>query len=156
MRLWTLVKAGIFAAMTVTMLWHWEVEAAHAEPVPVIVATDSTAAPAPEIFFAERIPDGHWVDMGTFKTTGYCNCRKCAGRWAGGKTASGVYPVEGETIAVDRSVIPLGSMVMVDGHIYWAQDTGVRGKHIDVYYDSHSVAWSHGVKRQHVFVWRRD
>ena len=47
-------------------------------------------------------------------------------------------------------------MVMVDGHIYWAQDTGVRGKHIDVYYDSHSVAWNHGVKRQHVFVWRRD
>ena len=114
------------------------------------------AAPAEAIFFAERIPAGHWVDMGTFKTTGYCNCRKCAGRWAGGKTASGVYPVGGETIAVDRSVIPLGSMVMVDGHIYWAQDTGVRGRHIDVYYDSHSVAWSHGVKRQHVFVWRRD
>ena len=156
MKLWTLVKAGIFTAMTVTMLWHWKVEAAHAEPVPVIVATDSTAAPAEEIFFAERIPEGHWVDLGIFRTTGYCNCRKCAGRWAGGKTASGVYPVEGETIAVDRSVIPLGSMVMVDGRIYWAQDTGVRGKHIDVYYDSHSVAWNHGVKRQHVFVWRRD
>ena len=133
MKLWTLVKAGIFTAMTVTMLWHWKVEAAHAEPVPVIVATDSTAAPAEAIFFAERIPEGHWVDLGTFKTTGYCNCRKCAGKWAGGKTASGVYPVEGETIAVDRSVIPLGSMVMVDGRIYWAQDTGVRGKHIDVY-----------------------
>ena len=155
MKLWTLVKAGIFTAMTVTMLWHWQVEEAKAEPM-AIIATDSVAAPAEEIFFAERIPEGHWVDMGTFKTTGYCNCRKCAGRWAGGKTASGVYPVEGETIAVDRSVIPLGSMVMVDGHIYWAQDTGVRGKHIDVYYDSHSVAWSHGVKRQHVFVWRRD
>ena len=155
MKLWTLVKAGIFTAMTVTMLWHWQVEEAKAEPM-AIIATDSVAAPAEEIFFAERIPEGPWVDMGTFKTTGYCNCRKCAGRWAGGKTASGVYPVEGETIAVDRSVIPLGSMVMVDGHIYWAQDTGVRGKHIDVYYDSHSVAWSHGVKRQHVFVWRRD
>ena len=155
MRLWILVKAGIFTAMTVTMLWHWQVEEAKAEPM-AIIATDSVAAPAEEIFFAERIPEGHWVDLGVFRTTGYCNCRKCAGRWAGGKTASGVYPVEGETIAVDRSVIPLGSMVMVDGHIYWAQDTGVRGKHIDVYYDSHSVAWSHGVKRQHVFVWRRD
>lgn len=156
MRLWTLVKAGIFTALTVTMLWHWNVEAAHAEPVPVIVATSNTAAPAPEIFFAERIPAGHWVDMGLFKTTGYCNCRKCAGRWAGGKTASGVYPAAGVTVAVDRSVIPLGSMVMVDGRIYWAQDTGVRGKHIDVYYNSHSVAWNHGVKRQRVFVWRED
>jgi 3D (Asp-Asp-Asp) domain-containing protein len=156
MRLWTKFKLALFAGMTITMMWHWQVEEAKAEPFPVIVATDSTAAPAEEIFFAERIPSGHWVDMGTFKTTGYCNCRKCAGKWAGGKTTSGVYPVEGETIAVDRSVIPLGSMVMVDGHIYWAQDTGVRGKHIDVYYDIHSVAWNHGVKRQHVFVWRED
>ena len=156
MRLWTKFKLALFAGLTVTMMWHWSVIEAQAEPIPAIVATDSTAAPAPEIFFAERIPDGHWVDRGTFKTTGYCNCRKCAGRWAGGKTAIGAYPVEGETVAVDRSVIPLGSMVMVDGHIYWAHDTGVRGRHIDVYYDSHSVAWSHGVKRQHVFVWRRD
>lgn len=155
MRLWTKFKLALFAGLTVTMMWHWQVEEAKAEPM-AIIATDSVAAPAEGIFFAERIPAGHWVDMGTFKTTGYCNCRKCAGRWAGGKTASGVYPVEGETIAVDRSVIPLGSMVMVDGHIYWAHDTGVRGRHIDVYYDSHSVAWSHGVKRQHVFVWRRD
>ena len=156
MRLWTKFKLALLAGLTVTMMWHWQVEEAKAEPFPVIVATDSVAAPAEEIFFAERIPDGHWVDMGTFKTTGYCNCRKCAGRWAGGKTASGVYPVEGETIAVDRSVIPLGSMVMVDGRIYWAQDTGVRGKHIDVYYDGHGVAWNHGVKRQRVFVWRDD
>jgi len=155
MRLWTKFKLALLAGLTVTMMWHWSVIEAQAEPM-AIIATDSVAAPAPEIFFAERIPAGHWVDMGTFKTTGYCNCRKCAGRWAGGKTASGVYPVEGETIAVDRSVIPLGSMVMVDGRIYWAQDTGVKGKHIDVYYDSHSVAWNHGFKRQRVFVWRDD
>ncbi len=156
MKAWTAIKTGIFIGLTAVMLFHWHVEEAKADPIPAIVATDSTAAPAEEIFFAERIPSGHWVDMGTFKTTGYCNCRKCAGKWAGGKTASGAYPVEGETIAVDRSVIPLGSMVMVDGCIYWAHDTGVRGKHIDVYYDSHSVAWNHGVKRQHVFVWRED
>lgn len=156
MKLWTLVKAGIFTAMTVTMLWHWEVEEAHAEPFPVIVATDSVAAPAENIFYAERIPDGHWVDMGLFKTTGYCNCRKCCGRWAGGPTKTGVMPVAGVTVAVDPRVIPLGSIIMVDGAIRYAQDTGVRGKHIDVYYDSHVVAWNHGVKRQHVFVWRED
>lgn len=155
MKAWTAVKAGIFIGMTVAMLFHWQVEEAKAEPM-AIIATDSVAAPAPEIFFAERIPSGHWVNLGVFKTTGFCNCRKCAGRWAGGKTASGVYPVEGETIAVDRSVIPLGSMVMVDGHIYWAHDTGVRGKHIDVYYDGHGTAWDHGVKRQHVFIWKED
>ena len=156
MRLWTKFKLALLAGLTVTMMWHWSVIEAQAEPIPAIVATDSTAAPAEEIFFAERIPDGHWVDMGVFKTTGYCNCRRCCGRWAGGPTKTGVMPVTGETVAVDPKVIPLGSMVMIDGAIRWAQDTGVRGRHIDVYYDSHSVAWNHGVKRQHVFVWRRD
>lgn len=156
MKAWTAIKTGIFIGLTAVMLFHWSVVEAQAEPIPAIVATDSTAAPAEEIFFAERIPDGHWVDLGVFKTTGYCNCRKCAGRWAGGPTKSGVMPVAGETVAIDPRVIPLGSMVMIDGAIRWAQDTGVRGRHIDVYYDSHSVAWNHGVKRQHVFVWRRD
>ena len=155
-KLWTAVRAGIFAAMTATMLWHWQVVEAEAEPFPVIVATDSTAAPAEAIFFAERVPTGHWVDLGTFKTTGYCNCRKCAGRWAGGPTKTGVIPVEGVTVAVDLKVIPLGSMVMIDGAIRWAQDTGVRGRHIDVYYDGHGVAWNHGVKKQHVFVWKEE
>ena len=156
MRLWTKFKLALFAGLTVTMMWHWQVEEAKADPIPAIVATDSKAAPAEEIFFAERIPDGHWVDLGTFKTTGYCNCRKCAGKWAGGPTKTGVMPVAGETVAVDPRVIPLGSMVMIDGAIRWAQDTGVNGRHIDVYYDSHGVAWDHGVKRQHVFVWRED
>ena len=155
-KLWTAIKTGIFSGLTAAMLFHWHVEEAKAESIPAIVATDSTAAPAENIFFAERIPSGHWVELGTFKTTGYCNCRRCCGRWAGGPTKTGVMPVAGETVAVDPKVIPLWSMVMVDGRIYWAQDTGVRGRHIDVYYDSHSVAWNHGVKKQHVFVWMED
>ena len=89
MKAWTAIKTGIFIGLTAVMLFHWSVVEAQADPIPAIVATDSTAAPAEEIFFAERIPSGHWVDLGTFKTTGYCNCRKCAGKWAGGKTASG-------------------------------------------------------------------
>ena len=155
--IWTKIKLALFASLTVTMMWHWQVEEAKAEPM-AIIATDSVAAPAPEIFFAERIPDGHWVDLGTFKTTWYCNCRRCCGRWAGGPTKTGVMPVAGETVAVDPKVIPLGSMVMVDGCIYWAQDTGkhIKGKRIDVYYNSHSTARDHGEKRQRVFVWRED
>ena len=163
MRLWTKFKLALLAGLTVTMMWHWRVVEADAyireksDGIPwAIVATSSTAAPAENIFFAERIPAGHWVDIGTFKTTGYCNCRKCAGKWAGGPTKTGVMPVAGETVAVDPRVIPLGSMVMIDGAIRWAQDTGVRGRHIDVYYDGHGVAWNHGVKKQHVFVWKEE
>ena len=156
MKAWTAIKTGIFIGLTAVMLFHWHVEEAKADPIPAIVATDSKAAPAEEIFFAERIPDGHWVDLGTFKTTGYCNCRKCAGKWAGGPTKTGVMPVAGETVAVDPRVIPLGSMVMIDGAIRWAQDTGVNGRHIDVYYDSHGEAYQRGVFRSEIFVWRED
>ena len=35
------------------------------------------------------------------RTTGYCNCRSCAGKWAGCATASGTRPKEKRTIAVD-------------------------------------------------------
>ena len=97
---------------------------------------------------------GEWESLGTFKTTGYCNCRKCAGRWAGGATASGAMPEEGVTIAVDRSVIPLGAHILIDGHEFVAQDTGVRGKHIDVYYEDHDDAWDHGTQHKQVFIWR--
>ena len=98
-----------------------------------------------------------WESLGVFKTTGYCNCKTCCGKWAGGKTKSGVYPEEGITIAVDPKVIPLGSKVMIDGiGVRVAQDTGkhIKGKCIDVYYDDHGIAWNHGEQYHEVFVLR--
>ena len=83
---------------------------------------------------------------GTFKLTAYCNCRSCCGKWADGKTASGTTPEQGRTIAVDRKVIPLGTHVLIDGVEYVAEDTGVRGNHIDVFFDSHREALNFGVK----------
>ena len=56
MRPWTAVKVGIAAALTATMLWHWQVTDAEAAMQDAIVATSSTAAPAEGIFFAERVP----------------------------------------------------------------------------------------------------
>ena len=90
----------------------------------------------------------------TFKTTGYCNCRKCCGKWSGGATASGVMPVAGVTVAVDPDVIPLGTKLLVDGKEYIAQDTGsaIKGNILDIYYDSHEEAWNHGVQYQQVVV----
>lgn len=116
-----------------------------------ILAAIAFAAAAPM-----DVQAGEWESLGTFKTTGYCNCRKCAGRWAGGATASGAMPEEGVTIAVDRSVIPLGAHILIDGHEFVAQDTGVRGKHIDVYYEDHDDAWDHGTQHKQVFIWRED
>lgn len=80
------------------------------------------------------------------KTTGYCNGSCCSGKWAGQATASGKRPRSNHTIAVDRRVIKLGTRVQIGNRIYVAEDTGVRGRHIDVYYKSHRAASRHGVR----------
>ena len=64
----------------------------------------------------------------------------------GNPTATGVYPSRG-TIAVDPSVIPLGTRVYVEGYGYaTAQDTGgaIKGNKIDVFVNSHSEAMNWG------------
>lgn len=95
-----------------------------------------------------------WVSLGRFRLTAFCNCSKCCGKWSGGETASGIMPVEGRTIAVDKSVIPLGTEVMIGENIYIAEDTGVKGKCIDIYFDSHQNALNFGTKYREVFIKR--
>lgn len=90
--------------------------------------------------------------LGNFTTTGYCPCVICCGKYSPevtGKpstTASGTFPVQGRTIAVDPKVIPLGAKVLINGHIYTAEDTGgaIKGNRIDVYYNNHQDALVHG------------
>lgn len=84
-------------------------------------------------------------DLGLFKLTYYCACAKCCGV-ATGITASGARVAEGETIAVDPSVIPYGTKVIINGHIFTAQDcgSGVKQNHIDIYVDDHERALALG------------
>ena len=88
------------------------------------------------------------------RTTGYCNCRRCAGRWAGHATASGKMPRANHTIAVDPHLIKLGTRVQIGNRIYTAEDTGgaIKGNRIDVYYSSHHMAQRHGVQYRFVKV----
>lgn len=93
--------------------------------------------------------------LGTFKVTAYCSCEKCCGEWSDGYTATMTTPTEKRTIAVDESVIPLGTKVIIDGHTYIAEDTGVtiKGKKIDIYFDSHERAMAFGVQYKDVYVY---
>lgn len=85
------------------------------------------------------------VYLGNFKYTYYCDERRphvCGGS---GVTASGAPTQVGTTIAVDRSVIPLGTTVYIEGVGYRvAQDTGgaVKGRHIDILVKGHQEALS--------------
>lgn len=91
--------------------------------------------------------------LGTFRTTGYCPCTRCCGKW-GKQTSTGAVPRSGHTIAVDPRVIPYGTKLMINGIIYTAEDCGggVKGKHIDIYYDTHMQALRHGSRSAEVFL----
>ena len=102
-----------------------------------------------------RQPEGHWVPLGEYKLTFYCNCRRCCGRWAGGPTASGKMPAEGRTVACGS--LPLGTRILIAGQgEYIVEDRGVSGKHIDIYMGSHAACLQKGVKYAGVFRWVAD
>ena len=92
--------------------------------------------------------------LGNYKLTFYCPCATCNGV-AGAKTASGTTPTEGRTIAVDSSIIPLGSRVYIDGYgVFIAEDTGgaIKNNKIDVFLSSHSRCYDLGVKYANVYL----
>lgn len=92
--------------------------------------------------------------LGNYRLSFYCPCAQCNGV-AGANTASGTVPEEGRTIAVDSSVIPLGSRVYIDGYgVFVAEDTGgaIKGSRIDVHVGSHTRAYELGIKYADVYL----
>lgn len=65
----------------------------------------------------------------------------------GRKTSTGVWPSIG-TVAVDKGVIPYGTKLYIPGYGFGvAQDTGVSGNHIDVFFDTEAECIKYGRKR---------
>lgn len=62
------------------------------------------------------------------------------------KTATGVRPTAGRTIAVDPRMIPYGSRVLINGVTYVAEDCGgaIKGNRIDIFFDTHQEALQWG------------
>ena len=100
------------------------------------------------------------VSLGKFKLTAYCSCAKCCGKWAYNRPNGIIYGAigeelkEGYSIAVDPSVIPYRTEVIIDGKTYKAQDCGgaIKGNRIDVYFEDHNDALNFGVQHKEVFV----
>lgn len=91
------------------------------------------------------------------KVTHYCCCVKCCGK-DDGITYSGVKATPGVTVAVDTSIIPLGSDVLVDYgdgiiNYYRADDTGnaINGNELDLCVSSHQEAINLGVRTATVY-----
>lgn len=91
--------------------------------------------------------------LGIFRTTGYCPCYRCSEGW-GRRTSTGATATASHTVAVDPRVIPYGTKLMIEGVIYTAEDRGggVKGNHIDIFFDSHTQTRQHGSRQQEVFL----
>ena len=96
---------------------------------------------------------GNLIPLGTFKTTAYCPCYQCSEGW-GRQTSSGALATANHTVAVDRRVIPMGTRLLINGKEYVAQDVGggVKGNHIDIYFNTHGETREHGVRNAEVFI----
>lgn len=95
----------------------------------------------------------------TAYTSGPESTGKRPGHPAYGITASGEPTREGETLAVDPSHIPLGSLVYIEelDKYLVAQDTGgaIRGARIDLYMENLRDALEWGVRPVHIQVFPR-
>ena len=93
------------------------------------------------------------ISLGMFTLTAYDACVLCCGK-TDGITSTGTRAEAGRTIAVDPSVIPYGTKVRIGSNTYIAEDTGskIKGKHIDIFMETHEIAKQFGRKQGEVFL----
>ena len=95
------------------------------------------------------------VSLGVCKLTAYCkeNYPHVCNNGSSNSTATGTVPTVGRTIAVDPSVIPYGTQVIINGHTYIAEDCGgaVKRNKIDILFETHKEALQFGVQYAEVF-----
>ena len=128
------------------------------EATPTIVRASS---PTPtKVSKLRPIETHHSENLGEFVLTAYCPCFECCGKFEEdpwyGITASGTKATENHTVAVDPEVIPLGSILYINGVRYVAEDVGgaIEGNHVDIFFNDHQKALEFGVQQADVFIWR--
>ena len=104
-------------------------------------------------------PQPQYEDLGIFKITAYSDSAALNGTDGRGITRSGERTHWG-VVAVDPRVIPLGSKIVIegmDGTVFTALDTGggIKGRRVDVWYDTDWAAIQHGVKEVRVLLVRK-
>lgn len=86
------------------------------------------------------------IDLGEFTISHYCSCKSCCGK-SDGITASGTVATPERTVAVDSNVIPIGTVLYINGIYYIAEDTGgaIKGNRIDIFCSTHEEALQKGI-----------
>lgn len=89
------------------------------------------------------------AETNTVTVTAYCACVKCCGKWAGGPTASGVIPKQGETVAGPRN-IKFGTVVEIEGlgkRVVQDRTAKKYDGRIDVFFSDHKEALKFGIRQ---------
>ncbi|MBF0464789.1 MAG: 3D domain-containing protein [Nitrospirae bacterium] len=98
------------------------------------------------------------LEKGEFEVTAYDVSLRSTGKWSRNHlTKSGTTPHRYRTVAVDPTIIPIGSLVYIEG-VGWriAEDTGskIKGKMIDVFFDSEDEAIDFGRQTLKVYYYK--
>lgn len=118
--------------------------------------------------FDTSLPPTEYKEVIPVTATAYCLCKKCCGKSPDhpmyGYTASGLKIVPGtnaKVIAVDTSIVSLGTKVYVEGlngaqnyGYAVAADTGsaIKNYKIDLYMDTHEQALRWGVRKVNLYI----
>jgi len=140
----------------------WRITYKDHKPVAKELLRTEKTAPQPTVIMMS--PSGFTTSRGSFSrgrvltmsATAYDPSPATIGRGATGRTRLGYYATYGH-VAVDPRVIPLGSLLYVEGYgLALASDTGgaIKGRRIDLCYDSRSRANAFGRKQVRVHVLR--
>lgn len=121
-----------------------------------LVASAATARPVAysTTYLASDAIKANATALGNYKLTFYDPCVECNGNNLA-LTATGTTLTEGRTIAVDPSIIPLGSRVFIEGYgVFIAEDTGgaIKGNKIDIAVSTHERANELGVQYANVYL----
>lgn len=95
-----------------------------------------------------------YTDVLEMEATAYYPGPESTGRWADGRTATGLLAGHG-VVAVDPAVIPLGSRLYIPGYgIAVAGDVGaaIRGHRIDLAFDTYREALHYGRRKVQVYI----
>lgn len=118
---------------------------------PIVEEQESPQVEIPVEEHHEEKNHSHTISLGVYKITAYCGCAKCCGK-TDGITASGAKVKPKHTIAAPPE-IPFGTQLIINGHTYTVEDRGgaIKGKRIDIYFETHEEALAFGVQYVEVF-----
>lgn len=98
-----------------------------------------------------------WVEMGTYRVTGYCPCVRCCGK-SDGITADGTNArTSPDRVVAAPREFPFGTRLWIDGiGLAVVHDRGgkIKGRRMEAFFADHQSALNWGVQKQRVFIWK--